>query len=181
MSKKFSLSTLQKGGARFDFNKAKSINQKSLSEVNSELLMSEHPRIFKELKLVLPDHAVEIIDLIKTRVSLLTDFDLELKTFLTDPVDFDVSVATKILNSIDIDNLGLLKDIIGLSTDDSIKANIYKISKEKKLNFGKLMQFIRLSLVGNLSGPDVFFIIKIIGKNVTLRRLNLLLEKMKKQ
>ena len=181
MSKKFSLSTLQKGGARFDFNKAKSINQKSLSEINSDLLMSEYPRIFKKLKLVLPDHAAEVVDLIKTRVNLLTDFDLELKTFVADPVDFDVSVASKILNSIDIADLSLLKDCIRLGTDDSIKYEIYKISKEKKLNFGKLMQFLRLSLVGNLSGPDVFFIIKIIGKNVTLRRLNLVLENLKKQ
>tara|TARA_B100000963_G_scaffold336110_1_gene330881 strand:+ start:14928 stop:16394 length:1467 start_codon:yes stop_codon:yes gene_type:complete len=181
MSKKFSLSTLQKGGARFDFNKAKSINQKSLSEINSDLLMSEYPRIFKKLKLVLPDHAAEVVDLIKTRVNLLTDFDLELKTFVADPVDFDVSVASKILNSIDIADLSLLKDCIRLGTDDSIKYEIYKISKEKKLNFGKLMQFLRLSLVGNLSGPDVFFIIKIIGKNVTLRRINLVLENLKKQ
>jgi len=43
------------------------------------------------------------------------------------------------------------------------------------------MQFLRLSLVGNLSGPDVFFIIKMIGKNVTLRRVNSLIEKIKKQ
>ncbi len=181
MSEKFSLSTLQKGGARFDFNKAKSINKKSLSEINSELLMSEHPRIFKKLKLVLPDRAVAVVDLIKTRVGLLTDFDLELKTFVADPVDFDASVASKILNSIDLAGLSLLKDCIKFSTNDSIKADIFRISKEKKLSFGKLMQFLRLSLVGNLSGPDVFFIIKMIGKNVTLRRINLLLENLRKQ
>ena len=64
---------------------------------------------------------------------------------------------------------------------DSIKESIYKDSEGKKLNFGKLMQFLRISLVGDLSGPDVFFIIKMIGKNVTLRRLNSLLEKIKKQ
>jgi glutamyl-tRNA synthetase len=55
------------------------------------------------------------------------------------------------------------------------------VSKEKNVNFGKLMQFLRISLVGNLSGPDIFFIIKIIGKNVTLRRFNSLLNKTKKQ
>ena len=47
MSKKFNLSALQKGGARFDFNKAKSLNQKSLSEINSEFLMSDHPEFLK--------------------------------------------------------------------------------------------------------------------------------------
>ena len=134
--------------------------------------MSDHPRIFKKLKLALPDRAVEIVDLIKTRVTLLNDFELELKTFISDPLDFDESVASRILNSVDLVDLNLLKICIRDSTNDSIKNDIYKISVEKKLNFGKLMQFLRLSLVGNLSGPDVFFIIKMIGKNVTLKRLN---------
>ena len=93
--------------------------------------MSEHPRIFKKLKLVLPDRAVAVVDLIKTRVGLLTDFDLELKTFVADPVDFDASVASKILNSIDLADLSLLKDCIKFSTNDSIKADIFRISKEK--------------------------------------------------
>ncbi len=181
MSKKFNLSALQKGGARFDFDKAKSINQKGLSEINTQFLMSEHPRIFKKLELALPDQADKVVDLIKTRVTLLTDFDLELKTFIVDPVDFDESVSSRILNSISIVDLSLLKSCIQQSTNDSIKDDIYRISVERKLNFGKLMQFLRLSLVGNLSGPDVFFIIKMVGKNVTLRRLNLLLEKLKKQ
>ena len=82
MSEKFNLSTLQKGGQDLILIKPKSINQKSLSEINSEFLMSEHPRIFKKLELVLPDQADKVVDLIKTRVTLLTDFDLELKTFI---------------------------------------------------------------------------------------------------
>ena len=61
-----------------------------------------------------------------------------------------------------------------------IKENIYREAKEQNVNFGKLMQFLRISLVGSLSGPDVFFIIEIIGKNVTLRRFNSLLNKIKK-
>ena len=181
MSKKFSLSSLQKGGARFDFDKAKSINQKRLSEINSELLMSEHPAVFEKLILALPDNAVEVVDFIKKRVTLLTDFELELKTFVEDPALLDISSALKVLNSISIIDLSMIIDEIEMSGVHSIRENIYRVTQDKNLNFGKLMQFIRLSLVGSLSGPDDFFIIKMIGKNVTLRRLNLLLEKLKKQ
>ena len=181
MSKKFSLSSLQKGGARFDFDKAKSINQKRLSEINSEFLMSEYPTVFEKLILALPDNAVEVVDFIKKRVTLLTDFELELKTFVEDPALLDISSALKVLNSISIIDLSMIIDEIEMSGVHSIRENIYRVTQDKNLNFGKLMQFIRLSLVGSLSGPDVFFIIKMIGKNVTLRRLNLLLEKLKKQ
>ena len=181
MSKKFKLSSLQRGGARFDFEKAKSISQKYLSAINSEFLMSKHPEIFEKLKIAFPGNAVEIVDLIKTRVSLITDFELELKPFVEDPTRFDIATIEKVLRAIDISALDIFEENIKVNSVDTIKENIYKVSKEKKLNFGKLMQFLRLSLVGNLSGPDVFFIIKMIGKNVTLRRVNSLIEKIKKQ
>ena len=181
MSKKFKLSSLQRGGARFDFEKAKSISQKYLSAINSEFLMSKHPEIFEKLKIAFPGNAVEIVDLIKTRVSLITDFELELKPFVEDPTRFDIATIEKVLRAIDVSALDIFEENIKVNSVDTIKENIYKVSKEKKLNFGKLMQFLRLSLVGNLSGPDVFFIIKMIGKNVTLRRVNSLIEKIKKQ
>ena len=181
MSKKFKLSSLQKGGARFDFEKARSISQKYLSSINSELLMAKEPTVFEKLKKALPDEAVEIVDLIKTRVSLIADFELELKPFVEDPDRFDMASVEKVLSSISVSALRVLEENIKVSSVDTIKENIYKVSKEKNLNFGKLMQFLRLSLVGSLSGPDVFFIIKMIGKNVTLRRVNSLIEKIKKQ
>jgi glutamyl/glutaminyl-tRNA synthetase len=37
------------------------------------------------------------------------------------------------------------------------------------------MQSLRLALVGNLSGPDVFDICNIIGNKITLRRLEKIL------
>ena len=41
------------------------------------------------------------------------------------------------------------------------------------------MQILRITIVGKLSGPDLFSIIKIIGKNVTLKRINNLMSKLK--
>jgi len=42
---------------------------------------------------------------------------------------------------------------------------------EKELGFGKVMQPLRLSLVGAMQGPDVFEIATTIGKEETLRRI----------
>ena len=180
MSKKFSLSTLQKGGARFDFEKARSINQKTLSKIDSSLLISEHPKVFKKLKDKLGDKALNVVDLIKTRVSLLTDFEKELTPFVLDPVEFDMAAVKKVLNFIDVEDLTIIEENIKLNEAHAIKENIYRESKDKNVNFGKLMQFLRISLVGNLSGADAFFIIEIIGKNVTLQRFNSLFNKTKK-
>ena len=181
MSKKFNLSALQKGGARFDFEKAKSINQKVLSKKDSSLLISEHSTIFEKLIEAIGDKAEEVVDVIKTRVSLLTDFKKELIPFVQDPTEFDMNTVENILESVGFDGLNIIKENIRLSNTSLIKEGIYEDSRIKGVNFGKLMHFLRISLVGSLSGPDLFFIIKIVGKDVTLRRLNLLLEKIHKQ
>ena len=181
MSKKFRLSALQRGGARFDFEKAKSINQKILSKKDSSLLITEHPKVFEGLIKATGNNALEVVDLIKTRVSLLTDFQKELNPFVQDPKEFDVGAIKNILKSVGFDDLNIIVENIKLNKTNSIKESIYKVSQIKGVSFGKLMQFLRISLVGDLSGPDVFFIIKIVGKDVTLRRLNSLLEKIQKQ
>ena len=180
MSKKFSLSTLQKGGARFDFEKAQSINKKALSKIDSSLLISEHPKIFEILKNNLGDKGLTVVDLSKTRVSLLTDFQKELDPFVKDPIEFDMTAVEKVLSSINIEHLSIVEENIRVRDTHHITENNYRVSKEKNVNFGKLMQCLRISLVGGLNGPDVFFIIEIIGKNVTLRRFNSLLNKIKK-
>ena len=100
------------------------------------------------------------------------NWDVELHKGLT---------AETVQDTEEFKNLNIIEKSIRLSETSHIKENIYKESKEKNVNFGKLMQFLRISLVGSLNGPDVFFIIGIIGKNVTLRRFNSLLNKTKKQ
>ena len=81
---------------------------------------------------------------------------------------------------INVEDLNIIEENIKLREIHTIKENIYREAKDKNVNFGKLMQFLRISLVGNLSGADIFFIIEIIGKNVTLQRFNSLLNKTKK-
>ena len=46
----------------------------------------------------------------------------------------------------------------------------------KEIGFGKVMMPLRLALVGELSGPDVFDIIYMIGKPETIKRLENLIE-----
>ena len=41
----------------------------------------------------------------------------------------------------------------------------------KEIGFGKVMQPLRLSLVGKLAGPDLFEIMTMIGKETTIKRI----------
>ena len=44
-------------------------------------------------------------------------------------------------------------------------------AKENEINIGLMMQCFRFALVGKLTGPDLFGVCNILGKNVSLDRI----------
>ena len=52
-----------------------------------------------------------------------------------------------------------------------IEENLNTLADNKKINYGIIMQLLRLSLVGKLSGPDIIKVSLILEKAVTLKRI----------
>ena len=44
--------------------------------------------------------------------------------------------------------------------------------QENQIGMGKIMQPLRMSLVGEMKGPDLFEIITVLGKTETIKRIN---------
>ena len=42
----------------------------------------------------------------------------------------------------------------------------------ENIGFGKIMMPLRLALVGEMKGPDVFDIVEVLGKDESIRRIN---------
>ena len=63
--------------------------------------------------------------------------------------------------------VALLNDVSSENTEKKIKEWIVS----KGIGFGKVMQPLRLSLVGALKGPHLFDIIELIGKEETVKRI----------
>ena len=59
---------------------------------------------------------------------------------------------------------------------ENLSANVKGWIQNEGLGFGKVMQPLRLSLVGSMSGPDVFDIASTIGKAKTLERIRFAIE-----
>ena len=55
---------------------------------------------------------------------------------------------------------------------NNLKPLVEALTKEKEWGFGKVLGLFRLSIVGELSGPDLFEVISIIGKQEALERLH---------
>ena len=52
---------------------------------------------------------------------------------------------------------------------------------EQGLGFGKVMQPLRLSLVGALQGPDIFVIAEMLGKEETITRIQYVIKTLTKE
>ena len=64
--------------------------------------------------------------------------------------------------------------IIVLNSDIEIgdmKQSLFDWGNNEKIPFSLIMQTLRLAIIGQLSGPDLFQICALLGKDVSLKRV----------
>jgi len=176
----FDLKDIQKGGARFDYNKAKWVNQqhvRRLKQKEIEALIKEHsPALANTFD---QGGVSKISELIQERIVLLSDIHELCAMFLEIPATYDEKAMQKIL-PLDMSNvISEIKRMVNENHLESLKDAVFSLCKEKKFNMGVIMQTLRIAIVGSLSGPDIIEIIKVIGKSSTLDRLQILKEHIK--
>ena len=75
----------------------------------------------------------------------------------------------------DKDPLKIMDQIIKLLDSDieirDMKQSLFEWGNNEKIPFGLIMQTLRLAIIGQLSGPDLFQICALIGKDVSLKRV----------
>ena len=177
----FEIDKIQKGGARFNFDKAKWVNHKYLENSDTESILERFPEFFK----VLPSTWSEkkrtlILSAVKERLNLLEEFENNSRLFFEDPKNYDEKVLEKIKKK---DPEEIINYVIELSEKEidplEWKSLITEWNEKHKYSFGVVMQSLRLAIVGNLSGPDLFLICSFLGKDVTLKRLKKFKPKLK--
>ncbi len=175
MVNNFSIEELQKGGARFDYDKAKWINQQHIALIDNDELLKKHAYYFKPLEKKFGKRKKEVLALIKERIVLLEDIPNLISCFIENPASYD----EKSLQRIKKNDLGKVIPIIkkGVESIESNKLKDYFAEKgsEEGIGMGAFMQVLRVAVVGSLSGPDLIPMISLIGKNVTLDRLDSLI------
>ncbi len=175
MGRAFEVKAIQKGGARFDYEKAKWVNQQHLSSFGEAKLIETCPHYFEELKEAVGDKLIDAVGLIKERLVLLNDVVAESDCFINDPVEYDTK-SIKRIAKIDLAKVGtLLKKGIHENEISELKDFMQKCGEENEIGMGAFMQVLRVAVVGSLSGPNLIPLLTILGKDVTLRRLERLI------
>ena len=122
--------------------------------------------------------AIEIIELVKERLNTTKDIDKELSVFIKQPKEIDVSAIEKINREVIFSVLNFCKlNNEFINSSSKLKNELMKFGAENDISFGNIMKTLRLSLVGSLSGPDLFKIIDFIGPEETLQRIENLINK----
>ena len=173
---KFSIEKVHKGGAKFDFEKAKWFNQEWIKKLPIENYKERVKEIFlsKGVSNIDDNYLGEVMNLIKERCIVLPDFYTQGLYFFNSPSSYDeASVKPKwdeakkeYFNSL-IDQLNQLESWDAISIETIFK----QIATEKNSKVGELQMMLRVFLVGSKMGPGLFIIAETIGKINTLQRI----------
>ena len=170
---------INKSGARFDYKKALWINHLHMKGFSAEKILSLSEEYSLQLnEKYTTEKSAEVIELVKERLNTFQDLGRELAVFLRQPKEYDLAVVEKIgrETAFDILNFCKLKESI-MSNPKVLKKELMDFGSKNEISFGNIMKTLRLCLVGNLSGPDLFKIIEIIGPEEALHRIESLTNK----
>ena len=171
----FYLSRVSKSGAKFNPDKTNWFNQQYLQQKSNSELAELYLDILNGKKIDTDITYVEkVVSLIKERAVFVKDFWELSDYFFETPVKYDEKASKKQLKEDTSEILSEVSSVIE-SVDDfsslTIETKVKEWITSKEISFGKVMQPLRLSLVGAMKGPHIFDIIEMIGKEETLHRI----------
>ncbi len=173
---KFSMDRVHKGGAKFDYEKAKWYNHEWIRKYD---VLSLAPLIrdeFAKQAIRTEDETLflKMIELVKDRCTLLPDFTQQGSFFFRLPEHIDIAAIkpkwddkknmffTELIRAYELSTLWESHDL---------EREFKELAAANQLKPGELMLPLRIMLVGGKFGPGVFEIAALIGKEETIRRI----------
>ncbi len=170
----FELDRVNKSGAKFDPEKTKWFQHHYFQQLPESEIENQFKNLIDSKGVTTSLNLLTIVGLVKERASFINDLWEQSSFFFNVPEMYDEAAAkkcwkaetNKIIHAaiIVLNNVSDFKQEI---ISDSVKAWI----TESGIGFGSIMQPLRLSLVGEMKGPDVFAIMEILGKDESIKRL----------
>tara|TARA_B100000767_G_scaffold103091_1_gene98959 strand:- start:2917 stop:3837 length:921 start_codon:yes stop_codon:yes gene_type:complete len=178
----FDITRVNKSGAKFDLDKTKWFNQQYLQKKSNLELVSLFMPILKHKKIDVTEiYAEKVVTLIKERAVFITDFWELSNYFFTEPLCYEEKAVKKqwrpetgkLMTEL-INIISGIKDFSSLTIEKVVKEWI----GEKEIGFGKVMQPLRLAIVGEMKGPNIFEIIQLIGEKETTNRIEKIIKQL---
>lgn len=173
---KFSIERVHKGGAKFDFEKAKWFNHQWIQKLPVTAFLPQVKTILDKKNITIEDdYLLKVMELIKDRCTLLPDFWEQGSFFFQSPVTYDeASVKPKWDGAKHIYFDALTTGYAKLSDwrIEDIEQTFKELATAHNIKVGELQMIFRVMLVGSKMGPGVFVIAATIGKEETIKRIH---------
>ncbi len=177
----FDLSRVVKSGARFDPEKAKWFNRHYLQQKTPAELAALFLPVLTA-KGITPDgkQLERIVGMIQERCEFVNDIWTQAHFFFQAPESYDEKTVKSKWKADTNEKLQAIIELFEPITDwkaEAIKETFSAFMTAKEWGFGAVMVPIRLALVGGSSGPDLFEICELIGKDETISRIKTAVDK----
>ena len=171
----FSFSKVGKSGARFDPEKAKWYNQYYFQHQSDDQIAGDFTEYLNIKKIDIKNINIKkVVSVLKERAAFIQDlWDMGSYFFMV-PTEYDEKNVKKFWKE---DTPGIVKDIFQILsetepfTSSVLEEKVKGYIEEKELGFGKVMNPVRLCIVGETKGPHLFDIMEILGKEETMKRI----------
>jgi glutamyl-tRNA synthetase len=172
---KFSIERVHKGGAKFDFEKAKWFNGEWIKKLSAENYAAIVADIYQEKGVDVDGiYLLQVIEMIKDRCTLLSDFYDQGIFFFKAPSTLDEAAVKPKWDDKKQQFFAELIKAFELNTSwqhDDLENGFKELAAASQLKTGELMLPFRIMLVGGKFGPSVFNIATVIGKKETISRI----------
>ena len=173
---KFNIEKVHKGGAKFDFEKAKWFNHEWIKKLEVDQYAARVKIIFESNGITISDdnYLKRVMELVKERCTLLPDFFTQGSFFFMAPVSVDTAaIAPKWDEKKNMFFMELIKawQLSTLWNATDLELSFKELAAANQLKTGELMLPLRIMLVGGKFGPGVFEIADAIGKEATIKRI----------
>lgn len=178
----FGLDRVNNSGAMFDIAKLKNFNTHYLRTADNKYLYKTYIRPFIEESLLRKYGSTKnkaIVEVAKERAEFGKDLFGTI-TYFFDEVVLKDDVVLKNANEF----IAVMEEfIVNYSvadhelTETEIHDNLEELCVKHNLKLGKIMPDLRMALTGGLPGPSLALTIWILGKEVSMKRINNLLDK----
>jgi len=154
-----------------DISKSASIySVEKLNWLNGEFIKNlDSSKLFETIKI----GNSEIIDLVKDRCSTLLELETQVKKISDKPTEYDSKSIKKHFKEL---NQDLLKEFLANLTSSDCETSFNSVLEKNEVGMAKLAQPIRIALVGNAQSPSVIDVMKLLGKDEVIARVQKLLE-----
>lgn len=173
---RFSMDRVHKGGAKFDYEKAKWFNQEWIKRLDTNELVTLIRPLLEQANLTIPnqDFLHQAVTLVRDRCTLLSDFITQSQFLFQEPTNIDIdSIKPKWDEKKNLFFVEFIKALELTTSWDapSLEATFKEMAAANQLKPGELMLPLRIMLVGGKFGPGVFDIAALIGKDATITRI----------